>query len=897
MDEPFINSGIKFEKSEINNNMDVFSKSPFGDSDFENGNTSGNFKFENTSGNFPDNKVQKQVSSSSEEFNFEGSKVSKSTTSGGISKSPEVQTWESAKGEAKVSKSNETFEYEPGQNQKSKAHLSNKKLKSHNSSPSFFSPMNNERKSNNSSISSTASDQPQSPSARDIVLALNSLMSQSECQALGKDFARNLSEALKEVYASKQSDKDKLQSPVESEFAFHRSLKPRLSLKQGFENFGGEGKLKNDGINFSVAESENFSSASNLSRFEQKTSESLYDSSKSNSFAESNGFSRLSKSFQKKESSETKRKNRKSSLKMSTSSNADQRKEVVEESSKSSSNSRRSSCKSSVGFPEQQKQTSNWSGMIKPDTKDKSVQITPQKLDRTAVMQLSSQPKLVQHRLTQTETSLIDNVNLNFNPDSKTKVKCAAKLLPPTPNLDSKNENVKFSTRIVDKSSEKTNNTKSSHENITSDGFVNEVQDETEKSKAKFDSPFFYHGSVRKRRVLPNPHRNYTAASNDSDFIRNSSVRISLPNSLTSLQNQKEETSNGNSHNWKRSMSTPEIRAWTNTIKWLEEDNVDSYKCDGEPSVHINENKDISSKPVEEPKDHRHSTKIETDDPSISKNLNASLLPPPSVDLECCADKRSSRCCSPLHGISSSVSTKKNANREENKSNNTKLHVTSSANHPLLITSKSSDNSSSSKKTSSRSRLKSDSSLIHYPESGALSSTQEHRRTKDAFKHRITSGHSSKLSKQSADHSYSKNGSNHTISHKSSDNRCSVSNRKVSTSMMQNTLDDKPPKLAARDSNLFCDTSDHELFDSAGFSGKFPSEIKLLKSKKPRKYVTKQVFNDLDNHVINSESMSALRQVSPSTLCNSNNQSDIFETDDFTYIIRPKGRSLRAQGV
>ncbi|XP_078482651.1 uncharacterized protein LOC778976 [Ciona intestinalis] len=124
---PHIESDINFDKSETNKSMDVYHRpgGSFGEYDeFHADEQSENDlpKFSGWNGkssNFDGPQVQKQVSSSSEEYNFEGSKVSRSTTSGeGLAgggvrmREPEVQTWETAKGDAKVNKSNEKFGFE-----------------------------------------------------------------------------------------------------------------------------------------------------------------------------------------------------------------------------------------------------------------------------------------------------------------------------------------------------------------------------------------------------------------------------------------------------------------------------------------------------------------------------------------------------------------------------------------------------------------------------------------------------------------------------------------------------------------------------------------------------------------------------------------------------------------
>ena len=833
--------------------------------------------------------------------------MSRSTneTSGGIAKEPEIQTWESAKGDAKVSKSNEKFEYEPREFEKSgtagSTHPCFKKLKSHSSSPNLFSRINSAKK-----VSTNKTTPYEAPSESDILAALKSLKQHTGCQILGEDFARSLSEALKEVYASKQGSVRQSQSQNEPRFENGTTLlKPSMSLKTSFKDFEDDNTHINDNFDFSLSESSNFSKSSNSKK---KRSESVFDSSCSKAFSESNGFSSMSKSFHKQESSKSKTKNQmSSSRRRSTSVNrfADkQQNETLEESSHSSCKNHQRSSRSSIintspllDLPVIQK--ADWNGMIKPETKDKSVQITLQKLDKSP--NTDSQLSLPNHlhsKSTQTNLSLIAEVKPKNS--STLQVKASPKLLPEKPNPTRQIAIAKQSVETVNRPQPNQKRCDKTIQNNTDVEISNNKNlSDVEKAKNNFDSPFYHHGSLRKRRVLPNPYRRYSSdlgAPADTLSIPKSNLEPTQSHSASVSPKQNNDNLKANPHNWKRSISTPEIRNWKNTLKCLDEDNLDSYKSAGK-AVDKKEHNEKTVK-VNEAQRRRNS---QADVNPGNDNPLVVCLASSSADSGC-SDGRCSRCNTPLHGTSTAAVTSKDVEREESKGKSRQQPEISASpsSKKRLITVRSCDNLLNlSNENSRKICLKSSSNhAIISQQPTSLSTTPERRVPNDASMKKVASGKNIKLSKQLADNTFSEHSVDKSNSHKIDGKQNSSSKIKVSTRVQRNVLSENPSKPSTKkETNLESSNSQRSLpFDGNNqLPCSFSSEIKLWKNKKPRKYVTKQAFNELDNHIVNNESTPTLQQFSTSPIQGPNHQSGIFETDDFTYIIRPKGRRIRAQ--
>ena len=221
---PHIESDINFAKSDTNKTLEIFSKPVGFSNSFSNttGAETGSDQPSEESNHFhqgfdeiPRQKIQKKVSSSSEQYNFEGSKMSRSTSGADANgvHPPEVQTWESAKGEAKVNNSNEKFELDTDLDLKPSFRPpppSLRKLKNHNSSPCLLPPLsrmgtrNLEKGSalllpNRSTLPPAVQEIPDTfPSEQDIKAALESL-SVTGPVLIDEKFAERLLAALKSL--------------------------------------------------------------------------------------------------------------------------------------------------------------------------------------------------------------------------------------------------------------------------------------------------------------------------------------------------------------------------------------------------------------------------------------------------------------------------------------------------------------------------------------------------------------------------------------------------------------------------------------------------------------------------------------------------------------------------
>lgn len=115
--QPLLQSDIRYDKKKVNMGSehfpnDISSISP----EFSKILTGEKFNGQPPKGT---RKLQKQISTSSEEYQFEGSKMSRCTTTkddsvpGNSGEVKKVDTWEKASGEAKVNRKNETMELDP----------------------------------------------------------------------------------------------------------------------------------------------------------------------------------------------------------------------------------------------------------------------------------------------------------------------------------------------------------------------------------------------------------------------------------------------------------------------------------------------------------------------------------------------------------------------------------------------------------------------------------------------------------------------------------------------------------------------------------------------------------------------------------------------------------------
>lgn len=236
---PTIQSDINFDKSDVKKTMDIFgprkvSSAGTSPCDFTGISSplNGDRPPSASSGRY--GKLQKQISTSSEEYNFEGSKVQTSTSRGEGSNGnfkmsdPEVNTWETATGGAKVNRTNEKFEYEtphPGMQQA----FANGPM-----------PTN---------VSMPIPQKYHGPTENDIETALSSLKDPQYSDVKNKGFACALSKILEEMETKKQTENSIEQPKIEEagEDAIRTklpsTLKCRLLNKQVNSQVNEEAKL------------------------------------------------------------------------------------------------------------------------------------------------------------------------------------------------------------------------------------------------------------------------------------------------------------------------------------------------------------------------------------------------------------------------------------------------------------------------------------------------------------------------------------------------------------------------------------------------------------------------------------------------------------------------------
>ena len=190
-----IKSNIYYDKSETKSDSKFTSKSSlFNSTDL----------LESTSQNreSPQLKAQQKVASSAQEVNFEESKgsCSRIESSDGKPKDPNVETWESAKGDVKLSKTTDNYEFEhnrlaPILNRPPPPPM--RKFKSHRSTPNLFSTasLNKERLS--------ATTPSNFPLESDIKRAVKLATVNTDCSSPEK-LSNKLLDAFKKVYAAKQ---------------------------------------------------------------------------------------------------------------------------------------------------------------------------------------------------------------------------------------------------------------------------------------------------------------------------------------------------------------------------------------------------------------------------------------------------------------------------------------------------------------------------------------------------------------------------------------------------------------------------------------------------------------------------------------------------------------------
>ena len=882
-EEPLIESDIKFDKSELNNNLSIFSKSPFQDAGMGTPTNSGR-----ANGKFPRNKVQQQVSSSSEEFSFEGSKMSRSTseTVGGKTKEPEVETWESAKGNANVKKSSEQFEYDPGEkNATHKTFPSNPKFKSHNSTPNLFSQINNFDDPSSSFPSGSTS---QAPTENEIFLALNSMLLKPECEALGKDFAFKLSEAIKEVYASKQRSPLSLSengNGLENKLEMKRALKPRLSLKPQFSS---EENILNGGTDFSFSECQNFSKSSNSSKIEKK--------SHASSFNSSNDFSQMSNTFHKKESCETKNEN-KTSRRLSLTGFQDglKTKNMSEISSsqnhhqKNSFEDRRTSITSGLPGLKYDIQTLDWGGMIKPDTKDKFVQTNPP--EKNAKLKIESASKPTHNQSTQTDEA------------ANRPIPCGRKPSHAKPPVKALSSNTDMLIKL-----EKENRDQSalnSHRNSSVKASSTEGRIEKEATATKKQKSLVSRKLPNIPFILAQNFRRKSGEGADLDLA--STMSRSGPAAVTSIGNKAAPSQNtvpnaATGSTWKRSMSTPEIRDLKNFLV-LSEKSLDAFESP-RVAAGLTENKDNKSSVIHEKLPKFHSIASEE---SVKPGTRATLPRYPQSP-ECYNDRGSSK-CKKLH---QTMSLQNEACKQEKKLNDNNVNkkpvvqLRTTVSNPLSSTFKSSAEdgfTNFSNENPMRSRLKSDSGVKSFQTKRLLPSpdlSQLSRKT-DSLEKNVFTGDNIKLQ-------IDLNGQNQVLRRpqfvadpgsRSRSNNPSVNSVTQSAPSTPLILhQNRQSETRKNRSETAATFTTQSQSSNANLPCKFASEIKLIRHKKPRKYVSKQNYNDVDHHIISDVSASNLHGLPATPNPNpENNQSNIFETDDYTYIIRPKGRGVHAQGV